>query len=474
MSATAIESPSVLAVFENGETTTVQIGQPLDELLDIFGQQPMLSNAYTQVCLCYPVHQEVSRSFILDTLRKGLDNLSEHFPWVAGQVVNEAGQEGSSGTMKIRAFKGNRLLKARDLREIPSAPTMEGLRSAGFPLAMLDESVVAPRGTFTLPDSPEAAQEAPVFSVQANSIEKGLVITFVANHGAMDMSAMCAVMAMLDKACRDEAFTASELQVGNMKRTNLIPLLQEETYKENPALVHQMFKAPPVMPQDCEIGYFRFPSAKLLELKTLATPAGDGQRISTDDALSAFVWQAIMRARLPRLSTDKAVTLARAVDVRSIMGIPKEYPGLMINTAFKTYVLQKLLEEPLNRLAPKLRSQLSPETSSLEYDTRCLATLFDSTHDKRFIAFTAGLDPSVDVLLSSWAKSNNYELDFGLGLGKPEFVGRTTCSPVLEGLLHVMPRDAKGDIAVSISLRGEDMSRLQADIEMAKYASYIG
>lgn len=452
----------------------VPIRQTVDEILDIFGQQPMLSNAYTQVCLCYRMHQEVSQSFIMDTLAKGLDTLTQNFPWVAGQVVNEAGPEGSSGMMKIRAFKGNRLLKIRDLRENSSAPTMQSLRSAGFPLAMLDESLVAPRGTFTLPDSPEASQEAPVFSIQANDIAGGLVITFVANHGAMDMSAMCAVMALLDKACRGEAFTASELQVGNMRRTNLIPLLQGETYKENPALVHQIFKSPPVMPQDCKIGYFKFPSAKLLELKTLATQPGDGQHISTDDALSAFVWQATMRARLPRLDPAKVVTLARAVDVRSVMGIPKEYPGLMINTAFKSYTLRNLLEEPLNSLAPKLRSQLSPETSTLAYDTKCLATLFDSMRDKRFIAFTAGLDPSVDVLLSSWAKSNGYELDFGLGLGKPEFVGRTVCSPVLEGLLHVMPRDAKGDIAISISLRGEDMSRLLTDDEMAKYASYIG
>jgi trichothecene 3-O-acetyltransferase len=140
---------------------------------------------------------------------------------------------------------------------------------------------------------------------------------------------------------------------------------------------------------------------------------------------------------------------------------------------YHTYPLQKLIEEPLSGVASQLRSALDPKTSILGYHTRALATFFNRTPDISIISVTATLDLSADIMSSSWARLDCYELDFHLGLGKPESVRRPRFDPV-ESLIYLMPRTPDGEIAVAICLRDEGMDRLRADEEFTKYASYIG
>jgi len=145
----------------------------------------------------------------------------------------------------------------------------------------------------------------------------------------------------------------------------------------------------------------------------------------------------------------------------------------MQNMTYHTYTLQKLAEEPLGGVASQLRSALDPKTSNLGYHTRALAIFLNRTPDKNIISFTATLDLSADIMFSSWAKLDRYELDFNLGLGKPEAVRRPQFEPV-ESLIYLMPRTLDGEIAVAICSRDGDMERLRADEEFAKYGRYIG
>ena len=304
----------------------------------------------------------------------------------------------------------------------------------------------------------------------------------------MDMTGQGQLIHLLSKACRNEQFTSEELSSGNLARRNLIPLL-DDSYKQGSELARQIVKptpshpisngtnghpTPPPLPK-CTWSYITFHPTSLSALKSLATktitiPSG---YISTDDALSAFIWQSIIRARLPRLNPTAESTFARAVNVRHYLDISQTYPGLVQNMTYHTYTLQKLVEEPLGSVASQLRSALDPKTSNLGYNTRALATFLDRTPDKTIVSFTATLDLSTDVMFSSWAKLNCYDLDFNLGLGKPEAVRRPQFTPV-ESLIYLMPRALDGEIAVAICLRDEDLERLKADEEFAKYGRYIG
>ncbi|KAJ3520857.1 hypothetical protein NM208_g13545 [Fusarium decemcellulare] len=170
--------------------------QALDLELDVLGQLPML-RIYTQISLCFPIDDPSTHPRVIATLQHGLETLSQKFPWVAGQVKGEGASEGNTGVFKIIPLDKTPPLIIKDLREDASAPTMEGLRKAEFPMSMFDENVIAPRKTLPLgpdysPDDPE-----PVLLFQLNFIEGGLILTVNGQHGAMDMTGQGEIIRLL-------------------------------------------------------------------------------------------------------------------------------------------------------------------------------------------------------------------------------------------------------------------------------------
>ena len=463
-------------------------GNDLDVYLDILGQQPGLNRLYTQICICFSVSDECSHPAITDTLTNGLERLLASFPWLAGQVVNEGSDEGNSGIFKIKPWESPPRLVVKDRTLDPSIPTMDALRQANFPFRMLDESIIAPRKT--LPGSPDESPSdpVPVFLIQATFITGGLLLTFVGNHQTMDMTGQGQVIDLFSKARHNEQFTSEELSCGNLARRNLIPFL-DDSYEQGSELAHQIAKPTPseatlsgthdqiaqTASPKCIWAYFSFEPSSLtvlkeLAMRTMTLPSG---HISTDDALTAFIWQSVIRARCPRLSPTVEVTLARAVDIRRYLDISPTYPGVVNNMSYHTYTLQKLLEEPLGTVTSQLRSAIDPRTSNLGYNTRALATLLNRTQNKTNIDVTSMLDLSVDIMVSSWAKLDCYDLDFNLGVGKPDCVRRPQFPPC-ESLIYLMPKRLDGEIAVGICLRNDDMGRLRADEQFAKFGRYIG
>lgn len=445
----------------------------LNDHLDAISQQPGL-NIYTQICSCYAVPDSSFYPIIVQKLQDGLSRLSESFPWIAGQVVNEGASEGNTGIFKIIPLEKSPRLVVKDLRNDSSAPTMEGLRSAQYPFSMLDESIVAPRNT--IPGTGGApTSDSPVFIVQATFITSGLILTFLGQHQTMDGTGQGEVMRFLSKACHHEPLSSDELSAGNMPRANVIPLL-DENYKPGSEIEQFIVKRiPPAAtpPQKCSWTYFSFDEPALKALKSLATTNLKSGFVSTDDALSAFVWQSVVRVRLPRLDPKAQSTFARSVNVRSHLGIPDSYPGMLQSMVNSTYTAHELVEDTLGGVASRLRSALDPRTSDLAYQARALSTFLDRTPDKTSVSFTAVVDFSVGIMLSSWVKQNTYELDFNLGLGRPESVRRPQFFPV-ESLIYLMPKRGDGEISVAMCLRNEDMERLKKDDIFIKYGKNIG
>ncbi|KAL8788962.1 MAG: hypothetical protein Q9213_001371 [Squamulea squamosa] len=452
--------------------------------LDIFGQQPMLK-LYTQICLCFPLRDTISRTFVYKTLTQGLDRLHVTFPWLAGEVINEPSGEGNSGTFKItQSTKDIQRLLFKDLTDDPSKPTMSFLRESRFPMESLGESDIAPRKS--LPKDPH--ESMPVFIVQATYIAGGLILTFVGQHQAMDMIGQSHLMSLLSKACRNEPFTDEDISSGNLSRREIIPLLGEP-YTPGPELTPQIIKilssesdpsdatknpTPPTAPS-CTWANITFSAESLTALKSLASQSLtlSAAYITTDDALSAFLWQRITLARRTRLAPSAATTLARAVDVRRYLGFPSTYPGVVLNMSYHPSPLQTLVSTPLGAIASELRQAIDSKTSTLGYSTRSLATYLSRTPDKTKISPTATADLSTDILLSSWAKLDCYDLDFGLGLGKPEAVRRPRFK-AFESLIYLLPKRGDGEICVAVCLRDEDWEQLKEDEEFWTFAEYIG
>jgi hypothetical protein len=450
----------------------------MDDHLDIFGQQPFFT-MNTQIYFAFPLTEGSSHAAIVTTLAQGLERLYAGFPWLACQVVNEGSCEGSSGVYRFKPLAAAPRITVKDLRDDASKPTMDALRRAGFPMRMLDENDIAPRKTFAQSATPAAA---PAFLIQANFITGGLILTFLAQHNTMDMIGQAHIIRLFAKACRREEFTVEELSSGNLPRRNIVPLLDKsympgpelDRHIVGPAEVHRDTKPSPNPPPESTWAYFTFSRTSLASLKSLASedvklPAF----ISTDDALSAFLWQSISRARLPRVNPSTTSTIARAVNARPYLKVSPTYPGPIQSSAYTTYTLQTLVDEHFGTIASQLRGAIDPDTSDFEFQTRAIATFLSRTPDKASFSSTAHFDHSVDLILSSWAKVGGCDLEFNMGLGKPLAVRRPRFQGV-EGLVFVMPMTLDGDIAVAVALQLEDMARLRADAEFGRYAEYIG
>ncbi|KAG6904968.1 hypothetical protein DXG01_005908 [Tephrocybe rancida] len=310
-------------------------------------------------------------------------------------------------------------------------------------MSMLHESLLAPRRT--IPSPSERSLPRPVFFLQATFIEGGMILTVLAQHQ---------VMFLLHKACRGEAFTSEELELGNRTRGEAVPLFDDsydlgrevQRWTVKPAVPADK-GAPP--PPKVTWANFSFSPSSLSSLKSHATqtlPEGAAY-ISTDDALSALIFRSVLRARLSRLSLSLSpstqTTFARAVDVRRYLSLPPKYPGLLQSMSYLSYPVQQLVEAPLGAIAHALRTLVDPHTSQLAHDARALATALHRAQDKGSLSVTAALDLGTDVMLSSWAKENSYELDFGLNLGTPEAV-RRPCFDLVESLVYLLPRTREG------------------------------
>ncbi|KAF2134538.1 hypothetical protein P153DRAFT_362299 [Dothidotthia symphoricarpi CBS 119687] len=293
------------------------------------------------------------------------------------------------------------------------------------------------------------------------------------------------VIRWLFNACRGEDFTDEEIKLGNTERRDLVPLIGEEAWKPGPELENQILPLQPPpdqastlpTPHKCSWSYFALSAASMELLKRLTITSLTQDfigYISTDDALSAFIFQCILRARQQRLPQDRIVSFARAVDARRYLDIHSEYHVILQNMTYISYPLSALLATPLGHIAAAMRYDVDPKTSDIAFRTRSLLTFMSRSPDNTSkISFTAIMRTDADIMLSSWAKVPAYEWDFGLGLGMPEAVRRPGFAPV-ESLMYVMPKGNDGVVAVAMCLREEDLQELRGDVEWNKHTICVG
>ena len=437
-------------IISQKRTKSVQMLE--NDQLDILGQQPSLYKLYTQICSIYRVPDPSAHDHIVNTLTRGLETLAKNFQWLAGNVVNEVADKGNTGTYRIVPSDKIPLI-VQDLREDLSAPTMDSLEKADFPIYMLDEKTFAPCMTINPPGNTigMAAKSGPVFAVQANFISGGLVLTIVGQHNIMDITGQESIINLLNKSCHQKPFSDEELFIGNIDKSKSIPLF-DETQEPDTTLVHEI-------------------------VETSRNISGEEKKQSCSSnstwAYVEFSAISLQNLKILAMQTCTSGTLGRAVDVRKRLGLPATYPGLLVNMTFNTDSLKSLDHKSLGVLASQIRRKLDPKVFDLAYNTCALATLLSRCPDKTKVSIPQPIDTLSGIMVSSWAKVSLYDVDFNLGLGKPKSVRRPRFIP-LESLIYFMPRSSRGEMVVALCLRDKDWECLNADKEWTNYATHIG
>ncbi|KAK8069704.1 hypothetical protein PG994_006320 [Apiospora phragmitis] len=380
----------------------------------------------------------------------------------------------------------------------------------GIPASLLDETMLAPCGTFRHSTGTTTGPAAPVFLLQANLIPGGLLLVINGLHSCMDMAGQTQIIRLLAKACRGEPFSTEELATGNMPRRDiLLPLLHypdEELLKRPPGdgrprepitgrdsgrssrrrtttdpassssitLVHlHLFRPSTTNPQSRRLGHDALGRRRTRRTNPLHIDRRRPKRppLAVHHAIPPPAPITI----IPSSESSSTTTLTRTVDARRyVAGLPPTYPG---DAAFKvssTSRVASLLSKPPGAVAAELRARLGPD--EVHDGIRAhVAKLARSRAGSSGSSGGGGLDPSMGVNLSSWAKESCYDFDFGGGLGRPAVVQRPVfIDDSWESLVYLMPRRPDGEIAVLVCLREEDMERMREDNEMARYGRWIG
>jgi hypothetical protein len=447
--------------------------------LSVFDQIPSL-RAYTVVCLLWPI-DEAARDEVVAALRNASLTLTHSFPFLAGQVVNERekGTENtSSGTFRITEYEphnGKPPVRVKDCTGL--CPSYEDLRKRRAPLSMLDGNILSPMEG--LPYYYDGSEPLPVFLLQANFIRGGVILTSACMHNALDMNGQGQVIRLLAQALRAEEFSEAQIRDGNVDRRKVIPLLAPG----DKLLAHERVRCPSSLsnpafggsPTPAPWRLFNFPGQKLAKLKREASKecsAGtEPGWVSTNDALTAFLWQRSLLARSARLGKDAESTLVRAANARRIFNppIPEAYMGHCVACGFTTGPVQTVAREPLSITARSVRKSLREVD---DYHVRSMASTLKSLEDKTTFSYGAKFNSDTDLMVSSWADLGLYQHSFGPLLGKPEFIRRPLLAQ-LESLVYLMPRTDDGGVAVAMSMRAEDAKALVQDPLWTSYAELI-
>lgn len=302
---------------------------------------------------------------------------------------------------------------------------------------------------------------------------------------------------MLAKALSGDAFSNTELTLGNQPRNHVIPLLGHEyqpqvgprtelddVYLKPTSFTTAAGFANINMDSPPRWIYLNFSAENLNRLKD------DGIRqglkpgipyITTDDVVCAFLWQRINKARHVRMGRYTS-RLGRVVNVRKCFDL-KGYLGNMGDTVeyiddnIETGVA--IWERPLGNVASDLRARLQDEqyNSIIKHHMQALATMLDrhKGEDKSKLGFGANIDFNTDLYVSSYTKVFHCcSWSFGPLLGVPE-VGRRPllANSALPGLIMFMPKDKSGDLAVAAALSEVDITTMRRDPVFTSFAEFL-
>ena len=449
---------------------------------DVFGQLRLLKS-YSHLLLCFRITEASSREPIIKALELAVTKLITTFPWLAGKVLHEGSGPGNSGLFKVAPCASweppNTILRVKDCSNI--CPSYAKIIEAGGPVNMFDPNVLAPCVAF--PQSYQESESSPAFvsALQANFIDGGLLLDIATQHNIMDGVATYQMLTLLAKALRGEEFSDVDIEQGNRDRRNMVRLLgPSEPLSDllsdfcRPSLL-EAAGLPSVPAPHGEWCFFRFPAQKLAELKSIANNPkaldGDVPFVSTNDALSAFIWKCLGSIRLRRLEKPTAISkFTRAADARPALGVPQEYMGNMVTNSFSRLSLKDLDRLPLGSIASFMRKNMKKDVT--EYTVRSLVTLINNEPDKTVIMYGGVQDPETDVAFSSTAQMNIYGVNFGiLGsldlLRRPAFIPKATT-------IYLWPKTLAGDIDGLLCLTEEELALLKADEEWSSFSRLLG
>ncbi|RAH59272.1 hypothetical protein BO85DRAFT_486869 [Aspergillus piperis CBS 112811] len=441
-----------------------------------------MPRTYIRVLFVFPT--AISTPKTTQELQRGLENISNQVPWVAGHVFHTTSTNGKA-SLEIR-YHADKIPILEDKGQITAS--YSNLSSQDMPMKAIPSDVWP-----TLPDLfgniPSETGDPVLAASVFRFADHGAGLCICLHHTAVDVTGFAEVVRLwarnviqpdqTDSSCLPQGSGGRLMRLSEA----LAPDLQEISSLSSDrllALHPEHSTQPPVLPDTfppCMSKPFKVPLHWINVLKELLQKY-TRRRLTTNVILCALIWTSVTRVRAQRNPALKVQTsrLVTAVNCRSrITGNLKSVPGdqqylgnvvLYAMASFPAANLATADEDPIRSLAT-ICDCISNSQSSSTINSRHIAEtyrLVDSMEDYRSLYAGWDLFGSRDFTITSWADLDLHNLDFGPLLGKPEFVRL----PYMEadGVAIILPRRRSGPdeiLQVMVMLRCDDMESLEGD-----------
>ncbi|KAK3946254.1 transferase family-domain-containing protein [Diplogelasinospora grovesii] len=497
---------------------------PLDEIM------PPL---WMTLILCFPC-ADSRKDHVANILQKGLSRLVEERPVLAGKLKIRTAADGISddgrpGSLSLEIPENPVQEVKLQINDLSRSDDDSGwrdcsydeLRAAGMPLSKMDGAKLCAVQYGVV------SETGRVFDARLSFIQGGCFIAVSTCHTFADAWGLVVMVDMWARCCREiqQASSAAAVQnempkLGHALPSALFPRVEDGDYERlrnrpelwqllgldwrhigttnrraGPAPFHQ----PPEVIRTC---MFTMSPADMEQIKKMATPTqaeiraddddDSGPRwISTKDALTAFLWRSIIRARAPSWGGGSAnippgaeSMVSVAIDGRRALDppIPLTYIGNVVFCAL-TWLPIDLLTSPetsLSTITLAIRRSIQQKArdAKLLGDAVRLAVSIPDVSKGLGNAFTSWFDR--DLVTTSIMDMPVYGLDFGplfggggssTPTGTPEFVRQPR--GLFDGICMVQPKQRNGMVDVIISLEPEQMDRLIKDEDFSRHLKIL-
>ncbi|KAI9832020.1 MAG: hypothetical protein M1819_004564 [Sarea resinae] len=261
---------------------------------------------YMGVTLCFQINNE-AKVDAQDVLDYALARLLTRMNVLAGTVSLDPAQP-SNGRLVLRLRKREPLTIPCRTRHLSSEGfpfTYKELQDKQFPPAAFDKAILSP-----FPDAPSAEDQSPVFGMQKNFIDGGLLLSFCLHHAVGDgywlrkivqFFSFCLLqnfdIEIISAPLRIDEFEAS-LKLRNPEK--LVKKCDERVIvKEGVSIAISKMIMPDLTTCIFQMPLWLIPSLKEYIRKSLVTFAPMGAFASTNDCIAAYAWAHMTKARWP-------------------------------------------------------------------------------------------------------------------------------------------------------------------------------
>ena len=458
-----------------------------------------MPRAYIRVCLAFRLPKADLEHKALAGLGRFIRRTVEAAPFLAGYVHPSTEDDGAIGRLEIR-FTEEDICTFPDIQirhytaeEMPW--TYDELDEQGLP-----PSAIRPDLVSALPENTNDGR-APVFRVQANLLEGGLIVSIYIHHCVTDGSGLGVLVSgsILNGTCihdhtngiansahingdrdgsaADENDLAAVAAVETRLRAQLCSSKNYDT--ERQFSYNTAVRGEATQNASCSTGrgcVFAISQAKMSDFKALVTqylPKDDNNVtpfITDHDVLQALLWHHLSQARRPSLSPTSKITSSNLfipVNIRGRMVPPLSgsYFGSAVDFASVRLSLAHLSASTPSAYALTALAIRHAVIAVQDPYVRATIALANTPNvDVRdLLAANMNRATGADMYITSWLGLPLYAKgDLGMGLGIPDWVRKPWSRD--PGACIILPQDPRREeLEVVVQLIAEDMERLLRD-----------